>query len=49
MRKKRFGMIGVLLVIIAILFIYPLDSYISKPGGAYDLDPLVEVVGGDDR
>ncbi len=37
MRKKQFGMIGVLLVIIAILFVYPLDSYISKPGGAYDL------------
>jgi len=49
MRKKRFGMIGVLLVIIAILFIYPLDSYISQPGGAYDLDPLVEVVGGDNN
>ena len=47
MRKKKFGIIGVLLVIIAILLVYPLDSYISQPGGAYDLDPLVEVVGGD--
>ena len=47
LKKKRFGLIGVMLVIIAILFIYPLDSYISSPGGAYDLDPLVEVVGGD--
>ena len=30
------------------LFLYPLDSYISKPGGAYDLAPLVEVENGDD-
>ncbi|MCG7334162.1 PDZ domain-containing protein [Sporosarcina sp. ACRSM] len=48
MKKKRFGIIGVLLVIAAILFVYPLDTYISKPGGAYDLAPLVEVVGGDE-
>jgi len=48
LKKKRFSLIGVMLVIIAILFIYPLDSYISSPGGAYDLDPLVEVVGGDE-
>lgn len=48
MKKKRYGIIGVLLVIIAVLFVYPLDAYISKPGGAYDLAPLVEVVGGDE-
>ena len=47
MAKKRLGAIGILLVILAILFVYPLDSYISQPGGAYDLEPLVEVVGGD--
>ena len=47
MKKKQFGAIGIVFVILAILFIYPLDSYISKPGGAYDLTPLVEVAGGD--
>ncbi|WP_394187273.1 SepM family pheromone-processing serine protease [Paenisporosarcina quisquiliarum] len=26
---------------------YPVDAYISKPGGAYPLDPLVKVQGGD--
>jgi PDZ domain-containing protein len=49
LKKKRLSLIGVVLVIIAILFIYPLDSYISSPGGAYNLDPLVEVVGGDEN
>lgn len=48
MKKKRFGTLGILLVIVAILFVYPLDTYISKPGGAYDLAPLVEVDGGDE-
>ena len=47
MRKKRLGMLGIVLVIIAILFVYPLDMYVSQPGGAYDLAPLVDVVGGD--
>ena len=30
------------------IIIYPIDSYISQPGGAYDLAPLVEVEGGDE-
>lgn len=47
MRKKRLGMVGVMLVILAILLVYPMDTYISKPGGAYNLEPLVEVVDGD--
>lgn len=28
--------------------VYPLDSYVSQPGGAYELSPLVEVENGDD-
>ena len=47
MRKKKLGAIGVVLVILAILLVYPMDTYISQPGGAYDLEPLVEVIGGD--
>ena len=47
MKNKRIGQLVFALVVIAILFVYPMDSYISKPGGAYDLDPLVEVEDGD--
>lgn len=38
---------GVLFLLIAAAFI-PLPYYISQPGGAHDLDPLVHVEGGDD-
>ncbi|WP_432359513.1 SepM family pheromone-processing serine protease [Sporosarcina sp. UB5] len=47
MRMKRIGLYAFALLLILFLFIYPLDAYISKPGGAYDLAPIVEVVGGD--
>ena len=49
MNTKRIGITGIILIIIAILFVYPMDIYISKPGGAYDLTPLVEVEGGDEN
>ena len=29
--------------------VYPLDSYVSQPGGAYELSPLVEVENGDEE
>ncbi|WOV89205.1 SepM family pheromone-processing serine protease [Sporosarcina oncorhynchi] len=45
---KKLGLYTVALVFIAFLFLYPLDAYVSKPGGAYDLAPIVEVVGGDE-
>lgn len=48
MRMKRIGVATLILAALAILFFYPLDSYISQPGGAYDLAPLVEVAGGDE-
>lgn len=47
MKMKRVGLYAVALLILLFLFIYPLDAYISKPGGAYDLEPIVEVEGGD--
>lgn len=46
-RKKRIGLLAIVFVIIAALFVIPVDAYISQPGGAYDLTPLVEVEGGD--
>ncbi len=49
MNTKKIGITGILLIIIAILFVYPIDIYISKPGGAYDLTPLVDVEGGDEN
>ena len=36
-----------ILAIVASLTFYPMDSYISKPGGAYELSPFVQVEGGD--
>ena len=47
MKKKKIGSLVVALIIVAAFFGFPLDSYISKPGGAYDLTPLVEVGSGD--
>ncbi|WP_075617456.1 SepM family pheromone-processing serine protease [Paenisporosarcina indica] len=47
MRKK--STVGVLLIAILVVSasFYPVDAYITKPGGAYPLDPLVKVEGGD--
>lgn len=43
MKMRKYGLYGVALLFIAFLFIYPLDAYVSKPGGAYELSPIVEV------
>lgn len=48
MSLKRMGSVVALFMVVAILFLYPLDSYISQPGGAYDLAPLVEIEDGDE-
>ncbi|SDM50950.1 PDZ domain-containing protein [Psychrobacillus sp. OK028] len=46
--KKRNPIILLFIVIIMLaLGFYPMEFYISKPGGAYELDPFVEVDGGD--
>lgn len=43
MRMKRIGVAALIFAFLAVLFLYPMDSYISQPGSAYDLTPLVEV------
>lgn len=48
MKMRRWSVLAVILVLVAVLGLYPLDMYISRPGGAYDLAPLVEVEGGDE-
>lgn len=48
MKMRKYGLYGVVLLFIAFLFIYPLDAYVSKPGGAYELSPIVEVENGDE-
>ena len=46
--KKRNPIILLFIVAIVLaLGFYPMESYISKPGGAYELEPFVEVDGGD--
>ncbi|ARF18952.1 peptidase [Sporosarcina ureae] len=44
---RKWVIAAVILLVVVVLALYPLDMYISRPGGAYDLAPLVEVVGGD--
>ncbi len=45
---KRIGSVIFAFIIIIAFMVYPMDVYISQPGGAYDLTPLVEVIGGDE-
>lgn len=49
MNLKRIGLFTIVLIIVGALFVYPMDTYISRPGGAYDLSPLVEVEDGDEN
>ncbi|WP_349774101.1 SepM family pheromone-processing serine protease [Sporosarcina aquimarina] len=42
------GITAMLTILIALFMLYPLDSYISQPGGAYELTPLVKVEDGDE-
>ncbi len=48
MKKKKLAFFAVVVAIAVLLSSYQLDAYITRPGGAYDLGPLVEVVGGDE-
>ncbi|WOV85871.1 SepM family pheromone-processing serine protease [Sporosarcina jeotgali] len=48
MTFKRIGITAMLTVLIALFMLYPLDSYVSQPGGAYELSPLVKVEQGDE-
>lgn len=48
MPNKRISLfLTVLILLVVALSFYPLDSYISKPGGAYELSPIVAVENGD--
>lgn len=46
LKKSTIGFFILCIVLLSGSF-YPMDSYITKPGGAYPLEPLVEVQGGD--
>ncbi|MET3575855.1 SepM family pheromone-processing serine protease [Bhargavaea ullalensis] len=48
MKKKKGTAAIAAVLLVAVAALMPLDMYISKPGGAYDLTPLVEVQGGDE-
>lgn len=45
-KKSTIGFLILCIVLLSGSF-YPLDAYITKPGGAYPLEPLVNVQGGD--
>lgn len=47
MRARKTSSMILFLLLFAAFTFYPLDIYISKPGSAYDLEPLVNVVDGD--
>ncbi len=48
MKKRKSLILLFVIAALAVLGFYPLDSYISRPGGAYELSPFVEVAGGDE-
>ncbi|TWT04736.1 SepM family pheromone-processing serine protease [Planomicrobium sp. CPCC 101079] len=48
MKNKKALFLVAVLALSVFLSTYRLDLYISKPGGAYELAPLVEVAGGDE-
>ncbi|MFS0574364.1 SepM family pheromone-processing serine protease [Sporosarcina sp. 179-K 3D1 HS] len=48
MKMKRLGVLLAILALLAVVLLYPIDTYISKPGGAYELSPFVKVQGGDE-
>lgn len=48
MKKKKVAFFSIAVALAILLSSYPLNSYISRPGGAYELGPLVKVAGGDE-
>lgn len=48
MKNRKLAFFAIVVVFAIILSSYQLDAYITRPGGAYELGPLVEVVGGDE-
>lgn len=47
MQFKRFLLLLSITAIIMVIAFYPLNLYIQKPGGAYELSPIISVKGGD--
>lgn len=48
MRKKQVVFFLVITVIALLISLYPLNTYITRPGHAFELSPIVEVKGGDE-
>ncbi|EGA89431.1 proteases-like protein [Planococcus donghaensis MPA1U2] len=48
MKNNRLFIFVIVMALVIYLSSYQLDSYVTRPGGAYELSPLVEVVGGDE-
>lgn len=48
MKKRKPIILLFVLALMLALALYPMESYISKPGGAYELTPFVKVEGGDE-
>lgn len=48
MKNKRLVFYLILIAIVVFISFYRMDSYITRPGSAYELSPLVEVVNGDE-
>lgn len=49
MKNKRLFIFVIVMALVVFVSSYRLDAYITRPGGAYELSPLVEVVDGDDN
>ncbi|WJY28992.1 SepM family pheromone-processing serine protease [Sporosarcina trichiuri] len=49
MTFKRIGITALLAVLVTLFMVLPLDGYVSQPGGAYELSPLVHVEDGDEE
>lgn len=48
MKNKKLIIYIILIAAVVFIATFRMDSYISMPGGAYELAPLVEVAGGDE-
>lgn len=48
MKNNKLLVFIIVTVLAVFLSTYQMDAYISRPGGAYELSPLVEVEGGDE-
>lgn len=48
MKNKRMILYLILMAVVVFISFYRMDSYITRPGSAYELSPLVEVQNGDE-